>query len=228
MTRSSQAQLDPVLIRDELQRIVQSGCVPAGSMLAKILTYVVERTLDGDGKSIKAYTIAVEALGRSADFDPDRDSAVRVAAMRLRSALDLYYADAGAANDLRIRMVPGCYRPTFELAEPLVDGVAPALADAPLPSAPASALLARFRLGLPSTRVWLAAISTILALDFAMTVSLMAVQLRGAEVASAHAATTAPEKAVRLDAEKQGATRAAIVYDLIQHQVQASFAQDAH
>ncbi len=232
MTRSSQAQLDPVLVRDELQRILQSGCVPAGSMLAKILSYVVERTLDGDGKSIKAYTIAVEALGRSADFDPDRDSTVRVAAMRLRAALDLYYAEAGAMNELRIRMVPGCYRPTFEVAEHPVDETAAepvkaAPLSAPMP-APAPALLARFRVGLPSTRIWLAAISTILALDFAMTVSLWAVQLRGAEVASAHAATPVPEKAVRLGAEKQGASRAAIVYDLIQHQVQASFAQDAH
>jgi hypothetical protein len=229
MTRSSQAQLDPVLVRDELQRILQSGCLPAGSMLAKILSYVVERTLDGDGKSIKAYTIAVEALGRSADFDPDRDSTVRVAAMRLRAALDLYYAEAGATNELRIRMVPGCYRPTFELAERTVEDEtqAPTAHPAPL-SAPPPGLLAHLRVGLPSTRIWLAAISTILALDLAMTVSLMAVQLRGAEVASAHAATPAPEKAVRLGADKQSATRAAAVYDLIQHQVQASFAQDAH
>jgi hypothetical protein len=226
MTRSSQAQFDPVLVRDELQRIVQSGCVPAGSMLAKILTYVVERTLDGDGKSIKAYTIAVEALGRAADFDPDRDSTVRVAAMRLRAALDLYYAGAGAANAVRIRMVPGCYRPTFELVEAEAD--AEAMPDAPALAAPTPALPARFRFGLPSTRIWLAAISAILALDFAMTVSLWAVQMRGTEVASAQAATPAPEKAVRLDAEKQGAIRAAIVYDLIQHQVQESFSRDGH
>ena len=114
MTSSSVPPADPVLVRDALRRITRSSFVPEGSLLATMLTYVVETTLDGNARAIKAYTIAVEALGRGADFDPDRDSTVRVAAMRLRQALDLYYAGPGALDTLRIRLVPGSYRPQAE------------------------------------------------------------------------------------------------------------------
>ncbi len=175
MTRSSVSQLDPVAIRAELRSILLSSFVPDGSLLARILTYVVERTLAGDGRSIKAYTIAVEALGRSADFNPDRDSTVRVAAMRLRNALDLYYSGPGAENTLRIRLVPGCYRPTFEEAV-IVDSapVAPAVAEPGRLSQAAKALT--------STRTWLMALTVAIGVDLIMTLSLMASQ-RTPEVA---------------------------------------------
>ncbi|QCK86777.1 hypothetical protein E8L99_13945 [Phreatobacter aquaticus] len=169
MTRSSMSQLDPVAIRAELRSILLSPFVPEGSLLARILTYVVERTLAGDGRSIKAYTIAVEALGRNPNFNPDRDSTVRVAAMRLRNALDLYYDGPGAANVLRIRLVPGCYRPTFEEAV-LVESA---------PVAPATAepgRLAQSVKVLTSTRMWLLALTVALGADLAMTLSLMASQ----------------------------------------------------
>jgi hypothetical protein len=224
MTRSSQAQPEPVVVREELQRILHSGCVPAGSMLARILTYVVERTLEGDGKSIKAYTIAVEALGRTADFDPDRDSTVRVAAMRLRSALDLYYSGAGAANAMRIRMVPGSYRPSFETNEAVPADVPAAMA-ASVPPSVTPGLLDRARLRMPSTRVWLAALSTIVAVDVVVTLSLMALQMRGSEIATARAAPAVVQQPVKMTAEKHRQPREALVYDYIQHQVQASLGQ---
>lgn len=169
MTSSSTAQLDPIAIRAELRTILQSSFVPEGSLLAKILTYVVERTLAGDGRSIKAYTIAVEALGRNANFNPDRDSTVRVAAMRLRNALDLYYSGPGAQNALRIRLVPGCYRPTFE--EVAVMDEAPVAA----PIAPARGLV-RAAKTLTATRMWLLALTVALGVDLVMTLSLMASQ----------------------------------------------------
>ncbi len=52
-----------------------------------------------EGECIKGYTIAVEALGRSADFDPQADPIVRVeASAPASSALNRYYGDDGA-ND---------------------------------------------------------------------------------------------------------------------------------
>ena len=67
-----------------------------------------------DASAIKAYTIGVEALGRSPDFDADKDSIVRVEAVRLRNALDKYYQSNKNKNEVRIGLPVGAYIPTFE------------------------------------------------------------------------------------------------------------------
>lgn len=228
MTRSSLSRPDPVLVRDELRRLLESSFIPDDSLLAKMLAYVVERTLAGDGKSIKAYTVAVEALGRGADFDPDRDSTVRVAAMRLRSALDHYYAGPGAQNALRIRMVPGSYRPTFELVGQAEAAPVPAEPPDEASTEPMRAAPARFRSSMPSTRVWLAVISAIVIIDFAMTVTLMALQLRGSDTPAIQTGAASSDKVRTLVAEKPNASGGAIVYDFIQNRVQASYGQQTH
>lgn len=214
---SPAAQADPVLVREALQQLLQSSFVPDGSVLAKMLSHVVERTLAGDSRSIKAYTIAVEAFGRPADFDPDRDSTVRVTAMRLRAALDLYYAGPGANDPLRIRMVPGSYRPIFETAAAEPAPAAVALSA----SANSPAEEATRRLRIPALAGWLAAITIILALNVAMTVSLMAYQMRGDDVAEAQ--VTKPASKGPRTAEKP--TPRNPVFDLIRHDVQRSFEQ---
>jgi hypothetical protein len=218
---SPAAQVDPVLVREALQQLLQSSFVPAGSVLARMLSHVVERTLAGDGRSIKAYTIAVEAFGRSPDFDPDRDSTVRVTAMRLRTALDLYYAGPGADDPLRIRMVPGSYRPIFETVE--------TPAEPPVPVRTASAEAGPVRIPetpapgvrIPALSGWLVAVTIILLMDVAMTVSLMANQMRGEETSQTEVVKPAT-KGVRA-AEKR--PQPSLVYDLIRHDVQRSYQQ---
>ena len=82
--------------------------------LQRFLRFVVTRALEGDAKLIKAYTIGVEALGRSPDFDPDKDSIVRVEAVRLRKALDSYHQANADLADVRITLPIGRYMPIFE------------------------------------------------------------------------------------------------------------------
>lgn len=207
MTRSSALQPEPAAAGAALQRILDSGAVPPGSILAKVLTYVVDRTLAGDGKSIKAYTIAVEALGRPEDFDPDRDSTVRVAAMRLRAALDLYYSGAGAGDPLRIRLVPGSYRPQFEERAP-----SPA-AEAPEPVPPPGFLA---RLPRPSTRLWLMGLTAAVAMDMVATLSIAIVQVRQPQAAAP--VTRSPETAIKaVSAEKLPSYGLAIPIDTAQN-----------
>ena len=212
---SSQAQVDPVLVREALQKLLHSTFVPAGSVLATMLAHVVERTLEGDSRSIKAYTIAVEAFGRSPDFDPDRDSTVRVTAMRLRAALDLYYAGPGADDPVRIRMVPGSYRPIFEAAAQDEAVPSPATDVRPAPEAPAR------RSRAPVFAAWLAALTIVLALDVAMTVSLLANQVRSDTPAVSEAIK--PVSKGILTAEKVSPQNP--VLELIQRDVQRSFHQ---
>jgi hypothetical protein len=82
--------------------------------MSAFLRYVVEQTLIGNTRRIKAFTVGIEALGKSASFDPQTDPSVRVLAKRLRSSLDTYYLK-NPNTKVFIEMKPGSYVPKFLL-----------------------------------------------------------------------------------------------------------------
>jgi len=100
-------------IRAALDRIAVSEAFRACPQLVAFLRYVVEATLRGGQDRIKGYTIAVEALGRGDDFNPQDDPIVRVEAMRLRRALQRYYANGGRNDAVQIVLPVGSYVPAF-------------------------------------------------------------------------------------------------------------------
>ena len=108
-------------VRLELERILASAQFASSPNLSKFIAYVVEAKLNGDEASLKAYSIAVDALGRPETFDSQSDPSVRVLAGRVRSALRDYYAQTDNAAVLRISIPKGSYRPAFsniQLAQP--------------------------------------------------------------------------------------------------------------
>ena len=100
-------------IRAQLARIVASEVFRGALRLTRFLQFVVETTLAGKAGTIKAYTVAVEALGRGDDFDPQADPIVRVGAVRLRAALARYYRGPGRNDPIIIAMGCGSYVPSF-------------------------------------------------------------------------------------------------------------------
>ncbi len=82
-------------------------------MLSRFLRYVVEQTLNSQSGAIKQYTVAVEALGYGADFDPQTNPIVRINARKLRRALDRYYSKQGIEDPVRIDIPKGSYVPIF-------------------------------------------------------------------------------------------------------------------
>lgn len=99
--------------KHELETILASGIFNRAPNLAQVLTYVCAKYFEGTAEQIKEYNIAVEALGRPADFDQKRDSIVRVEAHRLRKRLREYYEADGADHLIRIEIPPGQYAPKF-------------------------------------------------------------------------------------------------------------------
>jgi len=99
--------------RAELEAVLQSGLFDKAPRLGTFFRYVCERHLEGHADEIKEYSIALEALGRSADFDPKKDSIVRVEAHRLRRRLEGYYRGEGADHAVYIVIPNGQYRPQF-------------------------------------------------------------------------------------------------------------------
>jgi len=99
--------------RAELETILASGMFGKANNLVRLFTFVCEKHFKGATADIKEYNIAVEALGRPHDFDPQMDTIVRVTAHALRRRLDDYYRTAGANHTVRICLPPGGYVPRF-------------------------------------------------------------------------------------------------------------------
>lgn len=100
-------------ILDELDRIISSDLFSRSSVLSNFLKFIVEETLKGNTEGLKEYTIAVGALGKSADFNPQIDAIVRIHAGRLRRLLNDYYQSSGITDTIRIELVKGTYVPIF-------------------------------------------------------------------------------------------------------------------
>lgn len=90
------------IIAEELERLLASPLFVRSPVLSRLLQFLAEHQLRGGRGVPKAYAIATEALGRSADFDPAVDSYPRVMVGRLRSLLDRYYADTAWVHRLRV------------------------------------------------------------------------------------------------------------------------------
>jgi len=106
-------------------RVTESAGFRSAPRLAAFLSFVIEAALSGRSETLKAYTIAVGALGRSEDFNPATDAIVRVEAGRLRTALSRYYADEGTGDPIAITLPCGRYVPEFgwRVATEAVDAV---------------------------------------------------------------------------------------------------------
>ncbi len=101
------------IIRAGLDRVLVSDTFRAAPQLSAFLSFIVERTVEGRAAELKGYTIAVEGLGRPADFNPQIDPIVRVEAGRLRRSLAQYYAGDGRDDPVQISMPVGGYVPVF-------------------------------------------------------------------------------------------------------------------
>ena len=100
-------------VLEALEQLLAWPDIARSPQLARFLEYIVRRTIAGETDSIKAYSIAVDVLGRSSDFDPQTDPIVRVQARRLRALLDEYYRGPGEASPVRIVLPTGRYVPQF-------------------------------------------------------------------------------------------------------------------
>ncbi len=128
---------DRSALHDELSLVMESPEFVRSPVLRRLLEYLVQQTLAGNGERLKAYQIAVEGLGRDDSFDPQSDSYPRVQVGRLRKMLDLHYAGLSpekAAGRERIVIPVGHYNvtlvPLAHPAEPApVPGTQPATND---------------------------------------------------------------------------------------------------
>jgi malectin (di-glucose binding ER protein) len=98
----------------ELKALVESKLFSRAPSMVQFLTFVCSKYFEGNASQIKEYTIAVEAFGRSSDFQQKEDPIVRVEANRVRKRLKQYYETEGSNHQIQISIPPGQYCPSFE------------------------------------------------------------------------------------------------------------------
>ena len=104
--------------RAELDWLLESGVLGRSANAARVLRYICEESTAGRADRIKEYTIAVEALGRRPDFNPQHDTIVRVTVHVLRKRLqEVYSHGEGVIHAVRLVIPPGGYAVHF-LSQP--------------------------------------------------------------------------------------------------------------
>ncbi|HUO25641.1 MAG TPA: helix-turn-helix domain-containing protein [Candidatus Aquilonibacter sp.] len=126
----------------QIERLTNSHSLRGSESLCKLLRYLAEHSLAHPPSTVKEYQIATEVFGRSADFDPQADSTVRVQAGRLRIKLAEYYAAEGADDPIMVEVPKGSYVLSFHARTPGTSGVhayPPLKVEEPLPRAASKA-----------------------------------------------------------------------------------------
>jgi hypothetical protein len=102
----------------QVEKLTNSHSLKGSESLCKLLRYLAEHSLDHPGVALKEYQIATEVLGRSAAFDPQSDSTVRVQAGRLRVKLADYYTHEGNSDSILVELPKGSYALSFHVRTP--------------------------------------------------------------------------------------------------------------
>ena len=103
---------DHELVRTELESILKNSQFAHSKRYPAFLSYVVERTLNGEAYQIKERTIGIEVFGRSSDYDTNSDTVVRYTAGEVRKRLAMYYHDHDDTL-IQISIPQGSYVPEF-------------------------------------------------------------------------------------------------------------------
>ena len=142
-------------VRRQLQAILTSPAFLASKRSQQFLEYVCEKSLHGEGASLKERTIAVEVFGRQPESDLGEDTIVRVSAREVRKRLAQFY-QANESAEVRIELPSGSYAPDFHypvVPQPAV--LEPSIAPVEVVAAPTRRW---WQLAIPVTAVIAAAI----------------------------------------------------------------------
>jgi hypothetical protein len=104
------------MVAEALQKVLRSRTFARSERLRCFLKFVVEMEQLGLAHQLKGYTIGIDVFSRDEGFDPGTDPLVRVQAGKLRKLLNLFYAEEGREEPLRIRIPLGGYVPVYEWA----------------------------------------------------------------------------------------------------------------
>lgn len=109
------------LLSDErwllVKRIATSTTFARAARLSDLLLHLCGHSLLGHSGQLTEQNIALDVFARKGKFDPTADTIVRSHMLRLRQKLEIYFAEEGAQERMRISIPKGGYVPAFEKIE---------------------------------------------------------------------------------------------------------------
>jgi hypothetical protein len=123
-----------------LEDILSSKAFRASKRCKKFLSYIIERTLEGQTELLKERTLGVELCHRLPTYMTGEDPVVRLTAAEVRRRLLQFYTTEALSPEVRIEIPVGSYIPEFHW-EPFA-APAPVTKKAGLPTIVVSPLLA--------------------------------------------------------------------------------------
>ena len=115
-------------IREQVQKLLDSDLLRASEIQRRLLKYLADKSLSGEADQLKEYTVGIEGIGKSEDYDPRRDSTVRFQTSKLRQKIAEYYLTTGHTDPILIDFPKGRFKLVFAhreaIAEPAPDGFA--------------------------------------------------------------------------------------------------------
>ncbi len=127
-TLSISPAVEPVVVREALERILRSAPFRTSKQCQELLRYVVERSLHNEHEALRERVIGIEVFGRSCDYDTSDDPVVRMRAADIRKRLAQYYqSPSSSADPVRIEIPSGSYRAIFTPLDSGASGPTPEL-----------------------------------------------------------------------------------------------------
>lgn len=110
--RLSEGEVGEIMV--QLDRILKSTFFQGSQRCSRFLQYSVENVLSGSSQqNLKERIIGMEVFGRSADYDTQQDSTVRVTANEVRKRLAQYYGKSDGNETPVIELPAGSYATIF-------------------------------------------------------------------------------------------------------------------
>ena len=113
---SMMSEDDVKLIETQLNDICASKYFKSAKKMQQFLSFIVKKTLDGEEKTLKQYTIGVEALSLAENFNPNENPTIRILGGRVRRRLAAFYEDENQSRSVIINLPKGSYIPQFKTA----------------------------------------------------------------------------------------------------------------
>jgi hypothetical protein len=117
--------LQAEILETQVERILRSDELRTSEVLRQILKFLLEKTVSGEADHLKEYTVAIDGLGKSATYDPQHNSAVRIQVGRLRQKLAEYYRGEGKDDSVIVDIPKGRFKLTYELRPTIATQVPP-------------------------------------------------------------------------------------------------------
>jgi len=120
---------------DSLDRLRLSETMKRAPQVLRVLDYIIDRFLAGEGDSINESSIGQAVFHRPEGYNRGDDNIVRVTVRHLRSRLEHFYATEGAGESSVLEIPKGKYCPVLKkriaitdlLTEPAAAPIRPAL-----------------------------------------------------------------------------------------------------